>query len=238
MLDYKALEKSFAKAGKDYIHATPFPHAVIDDFLEKDVVQEILENFPVIESSSKAHADYGRHEGKPTQIKKRWVAMELKMPEIIRKLYAELRSADFISLLEQLTGIHCLIPDPHMLGGGVHETLPGGFLKVHADFNVHPIFYLYRRINLLIYLNQDWDPNWKGDLQLWDKTGTRPIKSIEPIAGRAVIFSTSSCSFHGHPEPLSCPAGNSRKSIALYYFNADRPMEGDEKMHMTLWRTS
>jgi Rps23 Pro-64 3,4-dihydroxylase Tpa1-like proline 4-hydroxylase len=164
--------------------------------------------------------------------------MEVRTPPLIRQLYRELQSADFISLLETMTGIPGLLPDPHMLGGGIHETLPGGFLKVHADFNVHPEYHLYRRINLLIYLNEGWQPEWHGDLQLWNTAGTECIKTVMPTAGRAVIFSTSSCSFHGHPEPLACPANNSRKSIALYYFSQHRPSEGDQKMHMTLWKKS
>ncbi|TNF36794.1 MAG: 2OG-Fe(II) oxygenase [Gammaproteobacteria bacterium] len=238
MINYTKLQTIFSNSIQDYHQATPFPHIAIDEFISKESVREILENFPVVKENSSSHQDYGRHSGKPTQIKKRWVAMELKVKPVIRKLYAELRSADFISLLETLTGISPLLPDPHMLGGGIHETLPGGYLKVHADFNVHPNFYLYRRLNLLIYLNQDWQAEWGGNLELWDNTGTHQVKSISPIAGRAVIFSTSSHSFHGHPHPLGCPAGNSRKSIALYYFSPQQPEGSREKMHMTLWKNS
>ncbi len=238
LINYNKLKNEFSALAKSYAAQEPFAHAVIDDFIRPEALASIIDAFPVIESKSSAHKTYGLHDGKAAQLNKRWLAMEVKTPLLIRQLYRELQSADFLSLLELMTNIKGLVVDPHMLGGGVHETLPGGYLKVHADFNVHPEFYLYRRLNLLIYLNRDWQPEWKGDLQLWDTTGERCVKTIAPIAGRAVIFSTSSCSFHGHPEPLACPEGHSRKSIALYYFNQHRPPEGEQKMHMTLWRTS
>ena len=214
LINYNKLKNEFSALAKSYAAQEPFAHAVIDDFIRPEALASIIDAFPVIESKSSAHKTYGLHDGKAAQLNKRWLAMEVKTPLLIRQLYRELQSADFLSLLELMTNIKGLVVDPHMLGGGVHETLPG------------------------IYLNRDWQPEWKGDLQLWDTTGERCVKTIAPIAGRAVIFSTSSCSFHGHPEPLACPEGHSRKSIALYYFNQHRPPEGEQKMHMTLWRTS
>ncbi len=239
LIDYALLEKRFTADRAAYAAAQPFPHIVIDDFLQPGVVNALLGAFPKIESKSPAHGSYGSIDGEPAQFRKKWVAMELKTPPLMRQLYRELMSADFLSLLEHLSGITGLLTDPHLMGGGIHETCRGGFLKVHADFNVHPEFHFYRRMNLLIYLNKDWQPEWHGDLEIWDSEGTACIKKIAPLAGRAVIFSTSSCSFHGHPTPLACPEGNSRKSIALYYYHQDpAPHGGQEAMHMTLWRKS
>jgi hypothetical protein len=47
---------------------------------------------------------------------------------------------------------------------------------------------------------------------------TKPVKKIQPIFNRCVIFETCKGSFHGHPEPLKCPASVKRRSLALYYF--------------------
>jgi len=129
-------------------------------------------------------------------------------------------------MLSELTGIEGLIADEGMEGGGLHQSLRGGYLNVHADFTVHPLHPTWRRrVNLLLYLNERWPPEYGGALELWSKDMRRCVSKIEPLGNRAVIFNTESDSFHGHPDPLQCPAGESRKSLALYYFTVEsRPM--------------
>jgi hypothetical protein len=140
-----------------------------------------------------------------------------------RQLLAELNSSAFLSFLEQLTGIVGLIPDPHYFGGGLHQIEPGGFLKIHADFDRHPTLDLERRLNLLVYLNREWEESYGGQLELWDREMTACTVSVLPTYGRTVVFNTTDHSFHGHPEPLRCPAGMTRKSLALYYYTTADP---------------
>ena len=97
---------------------------------------------------------------------------------------------------------------------------------MHADFNVHPRLRLYRRLNLLVYLNKDWQQEWGGALELWDRGGQRWVRAIQPAFNRAVLFDTSNFSYHGHPHPLACPPERSRKSVALYYYALESP--GDQ----------
>ena len=123
-------------------------------------------------------------------------------------------------LHQELTGIKGLIPDPYFEGGGLHETKRGGHLGVHADFNVHERLRLERRLNLLVYLNEDWADDYGGQLELWNKDMSDCAVRVKPVFGRAVIFNTALDSFHGHPDPLACPADRSRRSIATYYYTA------------------
>jgi hypothetical protein len=145
---------------------------------------------------------------------------ETAIPALHRAALRELNGQVFLDFLERLTGIKGLVPDPHFIGGGLHQILPGGFLKVHADFDMHGRLHLHRRLNVLLYLNQDWDASYGGDLELWDPTMTRAVRKIAPIANRLVVFSTTDTSFHGHPEPLACPADRARRSMAWYYYTA------------------
>jgi hypothetical protein len=138
----------------------------------------------------------------------------------VRNLFAELNSQAFLGFLEELTGIKGLIADPHFEGGGLHETKRGGHLGVHADFNVHDQLKVERRLNLLVYLNEDWDDEYGGQLELWKKDMSECAVRVSPVLGRAVIFSTALDSFHGHPDPLNCPPERSRRSIATYYYTA------------------
>ena len=100
---------------------------------------------------------------------------------------------------------------------------------------MHPRLKLYRRLNLLIYLNKDWQEGWGGALELWDRTGQRCVLAIPPVFNRAVLFDTSNFSYHGHPHPLACPPERSRKSVALYYYSLDCPAEADRVEHGTLF---
>jgi len=139
---------------------------------------------------------------------------------LIRNLFAELNGQAFLGFLEQMTGISGLIPDPHYDGGGLHETKRGGHLGVHADFNIHDQLKLERRLNLLVYLNEDWEEDYGGQLVVWDRAMKQCVVRVPPLFGRAVIFNTDLDSFHGHPDPLNCPPDRTRRSIATYYYSA------------------
>ena len=128
-----------------------------------------------------------------------------------------------------MTGIKGLIPDPHQAGGGLHETATGGHLSIHADFNIHPKLNLRRRMNLILFLNHDWKSSYGGELELWEKDMSACAKSVSPQIGRAVVFNTEDDSFHGHPEPLTCPEDVFRRSLALYYYTIPQPGELDQK---------
>ncbi len=237
VLDYDYLEQSMARRAGAYQSADPFPHIVIDNFLSPEIVEQIVPLFPlpkVREGQEDRSADMT--DGAPAQFRKRWVSRESAVDVRLRRLYWELNAGPFVKLLEQMSGIQDLVPDPYLLGGGIHQTEPGGFLRVHADFNKHPKLGLDRRLNLLIYFNQGWPSSYGGELELWSRDMSRCVQKVSPVAGRCVIFSTTSYSYHGHPEPLCCPEGDTRKSLALYYYSNGRPAEEGAEQHDTLWK--
>ena len=137
-----------------------------------------------------------------------------------------------------MTGINeILIPDPYLIGGGLHELRNDGFLNIHADFNRHPKMKLDRRLNILIYLNKDWKNEYGGQLQLWDKNMKKCEQNIVPTFNRMVIFSTTDSSYHGNPIKVCHPKLISRKSIAMYYYSNGRPSsENQLGDHSTIFR--
>jgi hypothetical protein len=136
-----------------------------------------------------------------------------------------MQSPVFLHFLEELTGIQSLETDGTYTGAGIHQTLPGGFLKVHADFNLLPAQQLHRRVNVFLYLNPDWHEQYKGHLELWSADLTRCEARIAPDQGKLVVFSTTHRSYHGHQERLNCPQHRSRRSLALYYYTKTRPSD-------------
>lgn len=209
--------------------AEPFPHVALDEFLPPWVLDNVVEEFP----------DPGQipwKEFKQATSKKLATEGDAFFGDFTRHLLAELNSAAFLQFLERLTGIESLIPDPYFYGGGLHQIEPGGFLKVHADFNRYDRLQLDRRLNVLVYLNRDWDESFGGALELWDREMTHAVERILPLFNRCVVFATTDYSFHGHPEPLTCPPDRTRRSLALYYYTSGGPDEERSEGHGTLYQ--
>ena len=202
----------------DYLNATPFPNIVLDNFFDDDFLKEVVENFPNLEKINSTQEYSNKNEVKFANNDYK------KFPNSIKSLFDFMNSRIFLEFLQKITSIEeKLVIDQELNGGGLHEIKTGGMLKIHTDFNKHPTLDLDRRINILIYLNKDWDPEYGGDLELWDKEMKFCGKKIAPTFNKMVIFSTNDFSNHGHPEPIKCPKNVSRKSIALYYFSKGRP---------------
>lgn len=213
-----------------YRSADPFPHIAIDGlFLDSDL-ERVLDVFPRPDELEWAKFD------NPEE-KKLGYRHGTPLPEVIELFLYRLNSYVMLQFLERLTGIEGLIPDPYFGGGGLHQIEPGGFLKVHADFNVHPLLKLDRRLNLLVYLNRDWKDEYGGALELWNADMTRCVRSIAPVFNRTVIFSTTDTSFHGHPKPLTCPPDRTRRSLSLYYYTNGRPEAERSPAHDTIFRS-
>jgi Rps23 Pro-64 3,4-dihydroxylase Tpa1-like proline 4-hydroxylase len=218
VLDDGRLQSLAQMHRKAYASADQFPHVVIDDFLSGEVLERVRTEIP-------RPGDIRWIEFEDARGKKLASKAETQLGAFTRLLLYQLNSSVFLDFLETLTRIPGLVSDPHFWGGGVHQIVRGGFLKIHSDFNRHPRLKLDRRLNLLLYLNPSWQEEWGGHLELWDRSMTECRQRILPVFGRCVIFSTTNFANHGHPDPLNCPEGETRKSLALYYYSNGRPRE-------------
>jgi hypothetical protein len=199
-----------------YVAAEPYPHICLDGFWDVADLSRVAAEFP--ELGGKEDIRFKD----PNQVKLA-TRGEYRFGPSTREFVHFLNSQPFLEFLGALTGIEGLIPDPYFVGGGFHEIRRGGFLKIHADFNKHPDLQLDRRLNLLIYLNEDWEEGYCGHFELWDREMKQCVKKFLPVFNRMVIFNTTDVSYHGHPDALSCPEGRSRRSLALYYYTNGRP---------------
>ena len=211
--DVEATRDKGHELAESYRLAEPFPHAIIDNFLPEIVLNRCLKEFPTQEDPDSQSFNRDQERLKTSY------NPEYLMPQV-RSLFYSFNSRPFINFLENLTGIQGLICDPYFDGGGFHQIKQGGHLSVHADFNHHEKLNLERRINVLIYLNKDWNDEFGGQLELWDKDMNGCVVSTTPIFNRCVIFNTTSKSFHGNPHPIDHPGQVPRRSIALYYYTA------------------
>jgi len=215
---------------EQYAAADPFPYIVLDHLFDDADLERVIAEFPKPEETRWMRFD------SPLEKKLGFYHESSTISPYIRAFLDAMNGFEMLLFLEALTGIEGLIPDPYFGGGGLHQIEPGGFLKIHADFNVHPKLKLDRRLNMLVYLNKDWRDEWGGHLELWNTAMTERRQRILPAFNRTVIFSTTDTSFHGHPHPLTAPPGRTRKSVSLYYYTAGRPEDERSAAHDTIFR--
>jgi 2OG-Fe(II) oxygenase superfamily len=235
MISYQFDPASLLDLGENshriYASNEPFPHIVFDDFIDPKILHTILAEVDGVDRSRR----YAKFLDRQTDHNKFAFFPESVGPETSRLFYF-LNSGPFLGFLEKLTAVPDLLADPSYFGGGLHWIENGGFLEVHADFNYLKKYNLERRLNLLLYLNERWQEEYHGQLELWDRKTMTCAKSIAPIFNRAVIFSTTRHSLHGHPMPLATPPGIARRSLALYYYT--NTLQPASKGHSTLFYIS
>lgn len=230
VLDIEQARAAGEALAGEYAFAEPFPHIVLDDFLPAALAEAALANFPreARASDTVFNAQYQGHA-------KRQVSPNA-CNAFNRELFAFFNSAPMLQFLEALTLVRKLVPDPYFDGGGFHEISTGGRLGIHADFRVNEQLNLQRRLNMLVYLNKDWDPAWGGELELWDRQMTGKVRAVAPLFNRCVVFSTDADSYHGHPDALACPPEVTRKSMALYYYTASDRILEEVPANSTMYR--
>jgi hypothetical protein len=218
------ISHDFAALNDQFKSAAPFSHVVIDGFFPDDLARKLAGEFHDFESP--IWADYNN----AIEVKKlsnRWDRFQAATYMTLQYL----STPGFVARISALVG-EPLYPDYGLNGGGLHTHRRGGKLNAHLDYSIHPKLGLERRLNLIVYLTPNWNPEWGGALGLWEhdpETG-KPGKlhhEIDCLFNRAVIFDTSQNSWHGLPEPLTCPPDVYRNSLAIYYLCEPRPTAED-----------
>jgi hypothetical protein len=217
ILDYAAWEKKIEQLANTYAAAEPYPHTALDDLLAPGVTKQLEKDIPAPDHGTWTHY---RHVNERKQGKSR----RDELPASVLRVVDEFNSERFRGLLSRLTGVPDLVADTDFrAGGGLSICTRGGFLNVHTDFTVHPYqVHWRRRVNLIFFLNHGWDETWGGHTELWDAEVRNPVVRVAPHANRALVFNTDIPSYHGHPDPLQCPEGVARQTLALYYFTEER----------------
>ncbi len=211
---------------KQYLAAQPYPHVVLDGFLHDDVALALYNGFPKLGEMA-THYD-GMNEKKAEDS-----GFE-RYPQVFRDLRAALFSKTFTTFLERVTGIEDIRTCEGALGSGTHQGGNGSFLDIHVDFNIHPTENLHRRINVLVFLNKNWQESYGGKLEMWNKDMTACVAAHLPLLNRCVIFETNDISYHGYGK-ITVPDGESRKSVYAYYYT---PLDKSTLVyHDTTFRT-
>jgi Rps23 Pro-64 3,4-dihydroxylase Tpa1-like proline 4-hydroxylase len=215
-----------AQQRTEFLENKPFEHIVIDGLFNADLLRLIGEEFPEPHDARWKNVS-GKYE---TTYRSKCPA---DLGPAAQTYFNLVNSHIFVRYLSAITDIPHLITDHSLAGGGLHETRAGGRFSVHRDFNYHHENMLANTLVFLTYLNTDWQQEYGGALELWDRQRRHKVVEVEPIFGRSILFRHSKQSFHGHPTPLAPPFGRSRRSLATYYY-----VNHLARYRKVSWRTS
>jgi 2OG-Fe(II) oxygenase superfamily len=191
--------------------AQPFPYLVVQDWFNPVLLELVRDEFTQV-SRAEWKTEFNQH----ARVERS--RTDMVMGPASQLYFSVLNSREFIAVLSYVTGVSDLLPDPTLVGGGLHETLAGGRFGIHTDFDRHPRNGLHNEMVFITYLNHDWHPAWNGALELWDAKQVQCCEKVEPEFGRSIIMTHGKTHFHGHSNPLTPPPGITRKSVAAYYY--------------------
>ena len=228
-----AVQNRAADLRKEFAPARPYAHLILDNFLEPAFCEALRQEFPPFDEKA-ARNEMGNTGRKAV------VSGIAALGPAYRKFDHLMGSREFLGWVTAATGIPALLYDPEYVGGGTHENLHGQELDFHVDFNYHPSRFLHRRLNLIVFLNPEWEEAWGGCLELrhdpWVEEEASAVR-IRPLLNRAVLFETTETSWHGFSR-ICLPEGRehlSRRSLAVYFYTKERPAEQTGRAHSTVY---
>ncbi|QIV94859.1 2OG-Fe(II) oxygenase [Allofrancisella frigidaquae] len=220
VFNFDKFEEYVKKNKAAYQNKNPFSYDSISNLFSDEALNNVINSFPSIKD--KRFWDIRNDEGIQVKYRTKWQT-ELDIPPNILLVVQALQSGRFCRLLSEFTGIKGLMPDYWFGGGGLNQIMKGGQLAIHVDGTWNDDIRMYRRVNVIVFLNKNWKEEYGGYLEFWDKDLTYCVDKIPPVFNNMVLFNTSDLTQHGHPHKLQCPENMSRKSLILYYYTSSRP---------------
>jgi hypothetical protein len=195
----------------------PFPHIIKYNLIEPSLLHNVkVEYDELLEKMTCGDSSGWKHYDNP--LEKKHSFNILADTVYISAMIATLGTPAFVQSLRETFQIEDELElDRDLYGAGLHNHPTGGYLCTHLDYEINPVTYKKRWLNLILYLNDDWKEEYNGDTELWNSDRTLCQGRVYPECNKALIFQTTDSSWHGLSRPIRCPPNTSRKTIALYY---------------------
>lgn len=216
-----------SKLNRDFENGTPYKHIILDNFLKDDIANLVFDHFPTIEKLNKHYKGLNENKSEGSNF--------TDFHPVFTQLRNALMSQEFADWAAKVTGIPGVFVTDDNLGTGLHQGTDGSFLDIHVDFNIHHLKNVHRRLNLLIYLNRDWKPEYGGAMEMWNADMSQLIKNVSPDFNRCLIFETSDISYHGYSK-ITLPPGVTRKSFYTYFYTDIKDKSMLKNYHDTVFK--
>lgn len=200
----------------NHLTSLPVPYTIIDNFLPNDIYTAILQETQNISNDKFTIFK--------NETSRRWECRDFIEAPLTQTVFNSFYSPHFIKWLEKISGLTKLLPDPYLRGGGYTKTESGSQLGLHNDFNWNDQILLNRKLNLILYVNENWKQEWDGDLELWsfDK---QEVTKITPFPNRLVFWNYDERLIHGQPNSLKTPKHICRENFIVFYYQSNSTWE-------------
>lgn len=196
----------------------PFPHAVIDNFLPKEVFDLISKNLKNVDKFNDVKKEFLSHvEYKKKVFGDKDLIGNLKLPvdilgsKKIKKIFENFFNVTNITSLTDWSNYGGYFP--------FHSMKTGGLLGTHVDHS-HSRDNLLHVANAIFYVSENWEYEWGGETFFSNQSGFKMEKKIYPKPNRVVLFTHSPFSFHG-VKKINCPENHYRNTYYMDYYIHD-----------------
>lgn len=193
----------------------------VDNLLDEKVANFVYENFPMYKGFKLNQFNSFRER------KKTFTKIDY-LDEIISNVTDAFHDDRIVKKISEITSINALEADPSLYAGGLSMMSSGDFLNPHIDNSHDSQRKKYRRLNLLYYVTPNWELEFGGNLELWDKNVNNK-KTILSKFNRLVVMNTNHVSWHSvkkvNQDKYRCCLSN-------YYFSENSP-NGINYHHVT-----
>jgi Rps23 Pro-64 3,4-dihydroxylase Tpa1-like proline 4-hydroxylase len=204
---------------KSWRDSKPVRHVVLDDLLPDEIATRISRAFPAPDTLQQKNSLRER--------KRVGVQVEKYDPIIGDALFA-FQHPDVVAAVGRITNIPQMIADPSLYVGGISVMAKDDFLNPHVDNSHDGDQKLYRVVNLLYYTAPDWQEEYGGHLELWDKAVRNPVR-LSCRFNRLAIMETNLDSWHS---VCRVTGDRPRQCVSNYFFSA-APAGGVAYKHVT-----
>ncbi len=137
---------------------------------------------------------------------------------IVGALLLAFQDERIVKIMEEITQISNMEPDPTFYASGISIMSKDDFLNPHLDNSHDGDQEKFRVINLLFYVTPDWQQSNGGNLELWDIDVKKPYE-IHSKFNRLVVMETNDISYHSVNKITA--ESEKRVCVSNYYFSTN-----------------
>lgn len=205
---------------------------ILRDYWNPSILRRVVGEFEDLEGE-------WEHIDTPNEVSRN-VHKYLAWGPALRELLIEMCHGEFVTMLEEFTGVRGLLPSIDR-GSGYRQVDTGGFQRLHSVGNPTPDGWL--RMYVEVFLDEEWESADGGEFMVYNNpepfSDSKDLPSVNtrglctaPLFNHTVLVKTDPTTFFGSPNPLC--SETPRRSIVVCYVTKDFP-DDYLTLHQPIW---